>query len=116
MGGWIAMRLAADYPHLVSALVLEDSAGISDSGDEDLMDKVNATGVPVLIIWGREDKILPVTAGKYLNSKIKSSTLIVLEKTGHVPHWEAPDVYDELVMGFIQNQKEPQSRSGKSRQ
>jgi pimeloyl-ACP methyl ester carboxylesterase len=113
MGGWIAMRIAANHSDLVKALVLEDSAGISNTGEEILLAKINELKIPVLILWGRNDRILPVDAGKYLRSKIKASTLTVLDGVGHVPHWETPDVFNRLVTDFLKKQRENQSRSNK---
>jgi len=111
MGGWIAMQIAIDHSDWVEALVLEDSAGISNPGDEILLTKINELKVPVLILWGRNDRILPVNAGKYLHSKIKTSTLIVLDGVGHVPHWENPELFNRLVADFLRKQRENKSKS-----
>ncbi|HYB03459.1 MAG TPA: alpha/beta hydrolase, partial [Nitrososphaerales archaeon] len=113
MGGWIAMRLAADLNGKVEGLVLEDTAGTSDPRDPKLLTKVEKSGVPVLIIWGKNDKILPLEVGKYLHSKIKASTFVVLDGVGHVPHWEVPDIFNKLVMDFLMRVKETQSRPDK---
>jgi pimeloyl-ACP methyl ester carboxylesterase len=101
MGGWLAMRLALDLAGTVEGLILEDSAGTSDSRDPGLLTKIDRSGLPVLIIWGRNDTVLPLETGKYLHSKIKASTLVVLDGVGHVPHWEVPDTFNKLVMDFI---------------
>jgi pimeloyl-ACP methyl ester carboxylesterase len=113
MGGWLAMKLALDLGVTVEGLVLEDSAGTSDPRDPRLLTKVDQSGVPVLIIWGRDDKVLPVDAGKYLHSKIKASTLVVFDGVGHVPHWEVPDTFNKLVMDFIRREQGIQSKSNR---
>jgi len=56
--------------------------------------KVNA---PVLIIWGAEDALIPLEAGRKMNSLVKGSKLVIIEKCGHVPQEEMPErVVDEI--------------------
>jgi pimeloyl-ACP methyl ester carboxylesterase len=110
MGGWIGMRLAVDNPELVDSLILEDSAGIQNRRDDSLSEKLNDSGVPVLIIWGKDDKIIPADAGRYLHSKINESSLVILEGTGHVPHWEKPQEFNQLVSEYIRKATETKSR------
>lgn len=57
--------------------------------------KINA---PTLIIWGAEDTLIPSEAGRKMNSLIKDSKLVVIEKCGHVPQEEMPArVLDEIT-------------------
>lgn len=51
-----------------------------------------------LIIWGAEDALIPLAAGRKMNSLIKDSKLLVIEKCGHLPQEEMPDrVVDEIT-------------------
>jgi pimeloyl-ACP methyl ester carboxylesterase len=51
-----------------------------------------------LILWGREDKLVPLAQGTRLSGDIRSSTLVVLAGVGHSPHLEAPQkVLDQLL-------------------
>src|SRR5271155_3827146 len=56
MGGWIGMRLASLHGGIVSRLVLEDTAGARSQDAKALGD----AGIPVLIVWGEVDDVLPV--------------------------------------------------------
>ena len=53
--------------------------------------------VPVRIIWGREDRILPVGIAHELKRLMPKAELHILEKTGHLPHAERADEFVELV-------------------
>jgi pimeloyl-ACP methyl ester carboxylesterase len=53
--------------------------------------------VPVKIIWGREDRILPVGLAEPLRKLIPGSQLFILERCGHLPHAEKVDEFVELV-------------------
>ncbi len=109
MGGWIAMRLTILYPRLVSGIVLEDTAGVGassvgiedNSDSQDLLERVNETSVPTLIIWGKHDPVILVEEAKIANSKIIKSKLIVFDDAGHVPHWEQPEKFNTTVDKFL---------------
>jgi pimeloyl-ACP methyl ester carboxylesterase len=46
---------------------------------------------PTLILWGEEDTLIPVSAGRWFDRAIPNSTLVVFPKVGHIPMEEAPD-------------------------
>ncbi|CAN5834753.1 alpha/beta hydrolase [soil metagenome] len=57
--------------------------------------RVNAR---TLIIWGAEDVLIPLAAGRRMNSLIKNSKLVIIEKCGHLPQEEMPKrVLDEIT-------------------
>jgi len=56
---------------------------------------------PTMIIWGAEDELIPLEAGRKMNSLIKGSKLVVFEKCGHVPQEEMPDRVVEEITKFI---------------
>lgn len=46
--------------------------------------------VPTLILWGEEDRIIPVEAGQWLAKTLPANTLRIYRGIGHLPHEEAP--------------------------
>ncbi len=60
---------------------------------------------PTLLIWGEDDKIIPVTNGHKLYDAILHSRLVVLKDCGHVPQEEKTDVFAELVTEFCNDSK-----------
>lgn len=56
---------------------------------------------PTLIIWGAEDEVIPVEAGRKLNSLIQGSRLAVFDHCGHVPQSEMTNRFLSEVTGFI---------------
>jgi len=98
LGGWIGMKIAQTHPQIIGSLVLEDSAGVNE---ETMLRDIDSSQIPVCIIWGREDKVVPVEAARYFHSRIKKSTLLIFENVGHVPHWEKPHEFNEAVSTFL---------------
>lgn len=64
-------------------------------------DRLNNIGVPTLLMWGKEDEIIPLEAGKTMNEKIKNSKLIVFENCGHLPQEEMPEKVLHEITNFI---------------
>ncbi len=54
-----------------------------------------------LIVWGREDRIVPVVCGEQYRRLLPNATLRVLDKCGHMPPIEQPDVFAKLVLDFL---------------
>ncbi|MDH5589853.1 MAG: alpha/beta hydrolase [Gemmatimonadota bacterium] len=47
--------------------------------------------VPALLVWGADDKVIPLWVGERLDRDLPRSTLVVLERCGHLPaeeRWE----------------------------
>lgn len=60
---------------------------------------------PTLIIWGEEDKVIPVRDGYALHDAILNSRFVVLRNCGHVPQEEKSDVFTQIVTEFCRNRK-----------
>lgn len=60
-----------------------------------------ALAKPTLIIWGEQDEVFPVSVGKQLHSLIKTSELLVVKDSGHMPMWERPDETNRAILEFL---------------
>ncbi|HZC68729.1 MAG TPA: alpha/beta fold hydrolase, partial [Nitrospirales bacterium] len=54
-----------------------------------------------LLIWGRDDRFLPLSAGEALHRTIPGSRLVVIPDTGHMPMWERPDKVNRLILDSL---------------
>ena len=55
--------------------------------------------VPTLLIWGEEDRVVPVEVGQRLVSDLPDAQLITYEKTGHLITEERPElVFNNIMM------------------
>jgi 4,5:9,10-diseco-3-hydroxy-5,9,17-trioxoandrosta-1(10),2-diene-4-oate hydrolase len=62
---------------------------------------IGTIGMPTLVIWGENDKILPVSHAARFGADIAGSTTVVLPGTGHVPHEERPEEVNRLILDFM---------------
>jgi pimeloyl-ACP methyl ester carboxylesterase len=54
--------------------------------------KLATPAVPVLILWGEDDPLVPVRVAEHLNQVMPGSELIRIENCGHLPQIEQPEV------------------------
>ncbi len=57
--------------------------------------------VPVLIIHGEQDQIIPLAEAQEMVEAIPDAELLVIENAGHLPNLEQPDVFNEAVIEFL---------------
>ena len=60
-----------------------------------------AEGMPVLIIWGERDPIIPRHHGENAHEAIPASQLEVFEGVGHLPQLEAPGRFIAVLERFV---------------
>jgi pimeloyl-ACP methyl ester carboxylesterase len=70
----------------------------SRRGYEDLLGRIR---VPTLVLWGKEDRILPPEEGLRLATEISGARLVVLPDTGHIPQEETPEEFSRAVTQFL---------------
>lgn len=57
--------------------------------------------MPVTILWGKADPVIPVRAGEALARDIPGSELVIWQEAGHLPHEDRPEDFERLVSGFL---------------
>ena len=57
--------------------------------------------VPILIIWGREDKALPLHCGEGMCGILKDSRMEIIDNAGHVPNYEQSETFNQMAMEFL---------------
>jgi pimeloyl-ACP methyl ester carboxylesterase len=74
--------------------------GISEAADLN-PEKIKTITVPTLIIWGKEDTIIPVSDAELFGRDIKDSKVVVIPEAGHLPHEEKAALVNEFIISFI---------------
>lgn len=60
-----------------------------------------AIAAPTLILWGADDRLIPLSSGRWLQAHIRGSRLIVYPGVGHLPMEEAADDSARDVAAFL---------------
>jgi len=56
---------------------------------------------PTLILWGRQDKVLPLSHAYVAQRTIPHSVLHIFDKCGHMPQFEKPEEFCRVVLEFL---------------
>ena len=56
---------------------------------------------PTLLLWGENDREIPLSDGERLHAEIPGSRLIVFLNCGHLPHEEFPEAFTNVVTDFV---------------
>lgn len=70
-------------------------------GEDYVDNKLSGISAPTLIIWGRQDRLVPLAAGKELEKRISGAKLVDLDKCGHVPQLECSAAFNTTLTQFL---------------
>jgi pimeloyl-ACP methyl ester carboxylesterase len=94
-GGALAQALAATGG--VDAMVLLDAPRADGIGDEVLA----SLELPVLLLWGEDDAVVPVSVAEELNDALPTSTLGLLPGCGHHLTDEAAATIAPMILEYL---------------
>ena len=110
----ITLGLVTRHPsRLPAALVAEQLRGAGKPGfmqalraniDYPVTERLPEIACPTLIVWGDEDKIIPVGDASVFEELIPNSSKVIFEGTGHMAMLERPAAFNEMLSEFIEEQ------------
>lgn len=56
---------------------------------------------PTLVVWGEEDALIPVAAGRRAAERLPDARFVALPACGHIPMEECPEAWLEAVLGWL---------------
>jgi pimeloyl-ACP methyl ester carboxylesterase len=95
---------------LPAALAAEQLRGAGKPGfmqalraniDYPVSERLPEIACPTLIVWGDEDKVIPVADASVFEELIPNSRKVIFEGTGHMAMLERPAAFNELLREFI---------------
>ena len=57
---------------------------------------------PTLVLWGRDDKVNKPSGGLRLLNTLPNAELVMTSHTGHWMQWERAELFNQLVLEFLQ--------------
>lgn len=64
-------------------------------------ERIATIRTPTLVIWGRRDRLIPLSVGEYFGRVIPGSKLVIFDDLGHVPQEEDPVRTVKPVRAFL---------------
>jgi len=116
----VALQAVVRYPERLSVpLTTELVRGAGAPGFNDsfaallgysFRDRLERIEIPVLIVWGRNDMLVPVEDAEMFEHLIgENAHSVIFDDTGHLAMMERPSRFNELVAGFIAGERAPEA-------
>jgi pimeloyl-ACP methyl ester carboxylesterase len=114
-----ALQVVVRYPERLSVpLAIELVRGANAPGfipafdalmRHSFRDNLERIEIPVLIVWGRNDILVPVDDAEMYEHLIgENAHSVIFEDTGHLPMLERPSRFNDLLAAFIAGEREPE--------
>jgi pimeloyl-ACP methyl ester carboxylesterase len=75
--------------------------GLDALTDYDFRDRLADVQVPVLLVWGEDDNLVPVGDADEFERLIPNARKVIFDDTGHVPMLERPESFNDVVVEFL---------------
>jgi pimeloyl-ACP methyl ester carboxylesterase len=69
--------------------------------DKGLKKRIHRVQAPTLVVWGKEDRIVPPAYADEFARRISGARVEIVDQAGHAPHLEQPDTVARLVHDFL---------------
>lgn len=69
----------------------------------DARPRLRALAMPVLLVWGDRDPLVPLEYAKAMLRLIPNARLEVVPHASHIAMWENPEVFNRLLLEFFSN-------------
>lgn len=64
-------------------------------------DRAGKTSMPKLLIWGKQDAVVPFSNAESVRVRLPGAEFHVLDGAGHTPHYEMPDRVVPILRSFL---------------
>jgi 4,5:9,10-diseco-3-hydroxy-5,9,17-trioxoandrosta-1(10),2-diene-4-oate hydrolase len=103
------VKMTYDYassPGAKEALLATLRAGTNLCGQRakltgPLLAKLGTITAPALVVWGKNDRIIPLAHAQIAANKIPGARLQIFDRCGHMPQFEYPAEFNRLVLDFL---------------
>ena len=88
-------------PGAHQALIAASNASFAEGRQQiDLRDTLAGLSCPVLVVWGEADAVIPVSHAQEAK-RAPQSRLEIFANSGHCPHIERADAFNQMVQSFL---------------
>jgi len=63
--------------------------------------KLNSIKASTLVVWGRQDELVPLSVGERLRDGIAGAKLVVIDQCGHIPQIEKATDFNRELLDFL---------------
>jgi pimeloyl-ACP methyl ester carboxylesterase len=99
---WFAQLLAHELPASFERRAVRDLLAAAANEAMPSPDALRALEMPILLVWGQSERLLPATHLEYFTANLPEHAVIERpEGIGHCPHTDAPGELARLIAAFM---------------
>jgi pimeloyl-ACP methyl ester carboxylesterase len=76
----------------------------SVGGSPEIYEQLGRLDMPVLLVWGREDRTLPIEQSASILRLVPRAQFEIIEGSGHIPNCERPEVFHPILLKFLESE------------
>jgi pimeloyl-ACP methyl ester carboxylesterase len=99
MSGRYVFPYLAHHSTEVAGLVAVAPVGIPE-----LAPALRGLELPTLIVWGANDRVVPLAQADYLSELLPNDRVEILPGAGHASYVDRPDAFHAVLMTFVEDQ------------
>jgi pimeloyl-ACP methyl ester carboxylesterase len=89
-------------PNATRLLLAAGRQGVNILGQRMILrSKLQTVLAPTLVVWGKEDKQVPVKHAFIAGQEIPSAKVCIMSGCGHIPFIEKPDEFNQVTLDFL---------------
>lgn len=88
------------YVGFKKALLSTLRSGVA-TGAVEAYQRIGKQGYPVMLVWGREDRVVPFEISERVKEQIPGIEFHAIDEAAHIPHYERPEVVNPLLTEFL---------------
>ncbi len=62
---------------------------------------IRAAGIPVLLVWGKQDPVVPIANAEIVTRAIPTTEFFAVDSAGHLPHLEQAQAVNARLLSFL---------------
>jgi pimeloyl-ACP methyl ester carboxylesterase len=98
-----ARYLGCFSPSGIAYVFIRTCRQLTPEKSADLITAIRGITIPTLIVWGRQDRVIPLRCGQRLHKDIPGSRLVLIDDCGHIPHEERPQETWAAIREFLKS-------------
>lgn len=95
MSGGFALPFVTSHPERIAGFV-----AVAPISIRTYRERLHFISVPVLAIWGENDRIIPISDAEMLVKSVKRGQLIVIPNGSHAPYMSDPVLFNQELIRF----------------
>jgi pimeloyl-ACP methyl ester carboxylesterase len=99
MSGRFSLPFAALHPERLAGLV--PVGAVASAGD---LEALAAVELPMLVVWGEQDEVIPLEQGRTLAAAMPSAALWIVLGASHACYLDAPEEFHARLIAFARAQ------------